>query len=318
MTATPAPPGPSIELEIGGMTCASCAMRIEKKLNKLDGVTRDRQLRHREGAGHRPGRRRRRSADRRGGEDRLHGGVARAEDRRHRRGGGAATDRPDTELIALRQRLIGAVVLAVPVIALSMIPALQFTYWQWASLTLAAPVVVWAAWPFHKAAWTNLRHGAATMDTLVSLGTLAALLWSLYALFFGTAGTPGMTHPFELTVEPTDGAANIYLEVAAGVTMFVLAGRYFEKRSKRAGRGRAACPARAAAPRRSRSCATASRSASRSQNSPSATSSSCVPARRSPPTVSSSPARRRSTPRCSPVSPYRSRSVWATPSPAPP
>ena len=114
-----------------------------------------------------------------------------------------------------------------------MIPALQFDYWQWASLTLAAPVVLWAAWPFHRAAWTNLRHGAATMDTLVSLGTLSALLWSLYALFLGTAGTPGMTHPFELTVEPTDGAANIYLEVAAGVTMFLLAGRYFEKRSKR-------------------------------------------------------------------------------------
>jgi len=93
--------------------------------------------------------------------------------------------------------------------------------------------VLWAAWPFHRAAWTNLRHGAATMDTLVSLGTLSALLWSLYALFLGTAGTPGMTHPFELTVEPTDGAANIYLEVAAGVTMFLLAGRYFEKRSKR-------------------------------------------------------------------------------------
>jgi Cu+-exporting ATPase len=121
----------------------------------------------------------------------------------------------------------------VPAIALSMFPVFQFDYWQWASLTLAAPVVLWAAWPFHLAAWTNLRHGAATMDTLVSLGTLSALLWSLYALFLGTAGTPGMTHPFELTVKPTDGAANIYLEVAAGVTMFLLAGRYFEKRSKR-------------------------------------------------------------------------------------
>lgn len=123
--------------------------------------------------------------------------------------------------------------LTVPVIAMAMIPALQFTYWQWLSLALAGPVIVWAAWPFHKAAWINLRHGAATMDTLISMGTLAALLWSLYALFFGTAGVPGMTHPFELTVAPSDGAANIYLEVGAGVTTFILAGRYFEKRSKR-------------------------------------------------------------------------------------
>ena len=114
-----------------------------------------------------------------------------------------------------------------------MVPAWQFTYWQWLSLTLAAPVVVWGAWPFHRAAWANLRHGAATMDTLISVGTLAAFAWSVYALFLGTAGTPGMTHPFELTVGPGDGSANIYLEVAAGVTTFVLAGRYFEKRSKR-------------------------------------------------------------------------------------
>ena len=114
-----------------------------------------------------------------------------------------------------------------------MIPALQFTYWQWLSLTLAAPVIVWAGWPFHKAAWTNLRHGSATMDTLISMGTIAAFLWSLYALFFGTAGMPGMTHAFELSVEPTDGASSIYLEVAAGVIFFILGGRYFEKRSKR-------------------------------------------------------------------------------------
>jgi Cu+-exporting ATPase len=114
-----------------------------------------------------------------------------------------------------------------------MIPALQFTYWQWVSLALATPVIVWAGWPFHKAAWVNLRQGAATMDTLISMGTIAAFGWSLYALFFGTAGTPGMTHAFELTLAPSDGAANIYLEVAAGVTMFILAGRYFEKRSKR-------------------------------------------------------------------------------------
>ena len=116
---------------------------------------------------------------------------------------------------------------------MAMAPALQFRYWQWASLVLAAPVVVWGAWPFHRAAWTNLRHGTSTMDTLISLGTLAAFGWSLYALFLGTAGVPGMTHPFRFTIERTDGAGNIYLEAAAGVTTFILAGRYLEARSKR-------------------------------------------------------------------------------------
>ncbi|MBB1246361.1 copper-translocating P-type ATPase, partial [Streptomyces durbertensis] len=129
--------------------------------------------------------------------------------------------------------LLVSLLLSVPVIAMAMVPALQFEYWQWLSLTLAAPVVVWGALPFHRAAWTNARHGAATMDTLISIGTSAALLWSLWALFFGTAGMPGMTHPFELSVSRTDGAGNIYLEAAAGVTTFILAGRYFEARSKR-------------------------------------------------------------------------------------
>ena len=217
-----------IELEIGGMTCASCANRIEKKLNKLDGVTASVNYATEKAKvtvpeGYDP--------------DLL---VAEVE----KTGYTAALPQPkvvaektkdadDPELRSLRQRLIGSVILSVPVIAMAMIPALQFTYWQWASLALAAPVIVWGAWPFHKAAWTNLRHGAATMDTLISMGTGAAFLWSLYALFFGTAGMPGMKHPFELTLAPSDGAANIYLEVAAGVTMFILAGRYFEKRSKR-------------------------------------------------------------------------------------
>src|SRR5690606_27068720 len=134
----------------------------------------------------------------------------------------AETEAVDPELQALRTRLIVSALLTVPVIAMSMIPALQFTYWQWACLTLAAPVIVWGAWPFHRAAWMNLRHGAATMDTLISMGTLAALAWSLYALFLGHAGMPGMTHAFEFTVSPSDGAGNIYLEVGAGVTMFVL------------------------------------------------------------------------------------------------
>jgi P-type Cu+ transporter len=113
------------------------------------------------------------------------------------------------------------------------VPALQFTNWQWLSLTLAAPVVVYGGLPFHRAAWTNLRHGAATMDTLISMGTLAAFGWSLWALFFGTAGMPGMTHPFSLDIGGVDGASAIYLEAAAGVTTFILAGRYFEARSKR-------------------------------------------------------------------------------------
>ncbi|MET3807219.1 Cu+-exporting ATPase [Nakamurella sp. UYEF19] len=216
-----------IELEIGGMTCASCAMRIEKKLNKLDGVVASVNYATEKARVTAPA------------ELDPQTLIAEVE----KTGYTAVLPTPSTEpksdeqtdpeLVSLRQRLIGSIVLSVPVIALSMIPALQFTNWQWASLTLAAPVIVWAAWPFHRAAWTNLRHGAATMDTLVSVGTGAAFLWSLYALFFGTAGMPGMQHGFEFTVAPSDGAGNIYLEVASGVTMFVLAGRYFEKRSKK-------------------------------------------------------------------------------------
>ncbi|GAA4249749.1 heavy metal translocating P-type ATPase [Dactylosporangium darangshiense] len=137
------------------------------------------------------------------------------------------------ELAALRLRLLITAVLSIPVILLAMVPVWQFEYWQWASLTLAAPVVVYGGWPFHRAAWINLRHAAATMDTLVSVGTLAAFGWSLWALFLGTAGEPGMTHPFEFTIERTDGSGDIYLEAAAGVTMFLLAGRYFEARAKR-------------------------------------------------------------------------------------
>ena len=131
----------------------------------------------------------------------------------------------------LRQRLVVSALLSIPVIALAMVSSWQFTYWQWLSLTLAAPVVVWGGYPFHRAAWTNLRHATSTMDTLVSIGTLAALGWSIYALFLGSAGEPGMTHPFELTIARTDGSANIYLEAAAGVTTFILAGRYAEARS---------------------------------------------------------------------------------------
>ncbi|MFC8177421.1 heavy metal translocating P-type ATPase [Rhodococcus sp. NPDC057297] len=208
------------ELILGGMTCASCANRIERKLNKLDGVTAT--------VNYATEKARVRS-DGVPVED-LIGAVEAA--------GYTATlpaAEPDStpETDPLKQRLIVSAVLSVPVIAMAMIPALQFTNWQWLSLTLAAPVVVWGAYPFHKSAWTNLRHGTSTMDTLVSMGTSAALGWSLYALFFGTAGVPGMKHPFELTIDRMDGSANIYLEVAAGVTTFILAGRYFESRSKR-------------------------------------------------------------------------------------
>ncbi len=130
-------------------------------------------------------------------------------------------------------RVEASLVWAVPVVLLAMVPAWQFDYWQWVSLALATPVVAWAGWPFHRAAWTNLRHGAATMDTLISVGTLAAYGWSLYALLFGMAGEIGMRHPFELTISRADGTSQIYLEAAAGVTTLVLLGRFIEQRSKR-------------------------------------------------------------------------------------
>ncbi|MEH0399057.1 heavy metal translocating P-type ATPase [Streptomyces sp. B21-088] len=236
---TPTTPGAArVELAIGGMTCASCAARIEKKLNRMEGVeatvnyaTEKARVAYAEDVSvddliatvEATGYSARRPAPPRPGPGGTDG-----------RGDGPAEDEPvDTELRSLRQRLVTATVLAVPVIAMAMVPALQFTYWQWLSLTLAAPVVTYAAWPFHRAAWTNARHGAATMDTLISVGTSAAFLWSLWALFLGTAGTPGMTHPFAFTIGRSDGAGNIYLEAAAGVTAFILAGRYFEARSKR-------------------------------------------------------------------------------------
>ncbi|MBW9094203.1 copper-translocating P-type ATPase [Microbacterium jejuense] len=220
-------PAARIELEIGGMTCASCAARIEKRLNRMDGVEASVNYATEKAVVSAPA-----------GTD-----PQALIDEVVKTGYTAVLPAPpapaeteaagDSELTSLRQRLIGSIVLSTPVILLAMIPALQFTYWQWASLALAAPVVVWGAWPFHRAAWINLRHGAATMDTLISLGVSAAFLWSLYALFFGHAGMPGMTHAFEWSVTPSDGAGDIYLEVAAGVTTFVLAGRYFEQRSKR-------------------------------------------------------------------------------------
>ncbi|MFI1420255.1 heavy metal translocating P-type ATPase [Streptomyces sp. NPDC020731] len=216
-----------VELLIGGMTCASCAARVEKKLNRMDGVTATvNYATEKARITYPPGTE---VAD-------LITTVVRtgytAEEPAPARDETPSTE-ADPELAALRRRLTGSVLLALPVVLLAMIPPLQFDNWQWLSLTLAAPVVVWGAAPFHRAAWTNLRHGAATMDTLVSVGTLAAFGWSLWALFLGDAGMPGMRHPFELTVARTDGASTIYLEVAAGVTAFILLGRYLEARSKR-------------------------------------------------------------------------------------
>ncbi|MFG3228834.1 heavy metal translocating P-type ATPase, partial [Kitasatospora sp. NPDC048194] len=230
---TQAPASTEVELSIGGMTCASCAARIEKKLNRMDGVSASVNYATEKA------------------KVAFDGGVEVADliATVEATGYTAALPEPPApegaptgpglpagsadELAPLRQRLLTALALAVPVIAMAMVPALQFDNWQWLSLTLAAPVVTYAAWPFHKAAFTNARHGAATMDTLVSLGTGAAFLWSLWALFFGDAGMPGMRHGFELTIARSDGASDIYLEAAAGVTAFILAGRYFEARSKR-------------------------------------------------------------------------------------
>ncbi|MBB6417972.1 cation-translocating P-type ATPase [Streptomyces sp. AK010] len=216
-----------VELAIGGMTCASCAARVEKKLNRMDGVTATVNYATEK------------ARVSYSGDVSVGDLIATVEATGYTAqkpappaGRTGPSEEPD-ELRPLRERLITAVVLSVPVVAMAMVPALQFEYWQWLSLTLAAPVVTYAAWPFHKAAFTNARHGAATMDTLISVGTSAAFLWSLWALFLGTAGTPGMTHPFELTIERRDGAGNIYLEAAAGVTAFILAGRYFEARAKR-------------------------------------------------------------------------------------
>ena len=214
----------TIELSIEGMTCASCANRIERKLNKIDGVTATVNFATEKA---------RVSYADAVSPAALVATVEEAGYQAHLPEADAPAPTEDDPTAPLRQRLLISAALTIPVIAMAMAPALQFTNWQWLSLTLAAPVVVWGAWPFHRAAWTNLRHGTTTMDTLVSMGTLAALGWSVYALFWGTAGVPGLTHPFELTLARTDGTGNVYFEVAAGVTTFLLAGRYFEARAKR-------------------------------------------------------------------------------------
>ncbi|MEU3352453.1 heavy metal translocating P-type ATPase [Streptomyces sp. NPDC037389] len=237
-TPAPAAAASEVELSIGGMTCASCAARIEKKLNRMDGVTatvnfatEKAKVTYRPGTG---------IADLIATVEKTGYTAQEPPKPVTETGTGTETVQPEAaeagdggETGALRQRLAVSLVLAVPVVLMAMVPALQFDNWQWLSLTLAAPVVVWGALPFHKAAWTNARHGAATMDTLVSIGTLAALGWSLWALFFGHAGMPGMRHGFDFSVSRADGSSSIYLEAAAGVTAFILAGRYLEAKSKR-------------------------------------------------------------------------------------
>jgi Cu+-exporting ATPase len=221
------------ELEITGMTCASCAARIEKKLNRVEGVTASVNYATEKAAvvyppevsledliavveatGYGAALPSARAESRPAGEDDAQSPSSQP----------AATD-------PLRRRLLISTVLAVPVLLLSMIPALQFRDWQWLALVLATPVVGWGGLPFHKAAWTNLRHGAATMDTLISLGTIAAYGWSVYALFFGGAGEPGMRMNFSFTAGSS--SMDLYLEVASAVTVFILLGRYLEDRAKR-------------------------------------------------------------------------------------
>ncbi|MFJ3894026.1 heavy metal translocating P-type ATPase [Streptomyces sp. NPDC090083] len=228
IAAAPEVPAAEVELLIGGMTCASCAARVEKKLNRMDGVsatvnyaTEKAKVSYPAGI---------QVAD-------LIATVVKtgytAEEPAPPEPEPETPEDDDPELASLRERLTVSALLALPVVLLSMVPALQFDNWQWLALTLAAPVVVWGGLPFHRAAFTNARHGAATMDTLVSVGTLAAFGWSLWALFFGDAGMAGMHDEFRLTVSRTDGASTIYLEVAAGVVALILLGRYLEARSKR-------------------------------------------------------------------------------------
>jgi Cu+-exporting ATPase len=232
--SAPDPLGSAVDLEIGGMTCASCAARIEKKLNRMPGVvatvnyaTEKAHVVLPEGTG---------AADAiatvqaTGYTARLPAPPAA---QAPAAGGGGPGGDADPAADALRQRLVISALLTVPVVALSMIPALQVTNWQWLALTLASPVVVWGAWPFHRAAWTAARHGTATMDTLISIGVTAAYLWSLWALFLGDAGMPGAAMATSWLPDRDAAASHLYLEVATGVTTLILTGRYLEARAKR-------------------------------------------------------------------------------------
>lgn len=221
----------NLELKIGGMSCAACAAHIEKDLNKMPGVSASVNyatekatitksgnfgvkdfIKTVENAGYQV--------------------IKRADTESENTENNPDSNGIEGELSALRKRLLICAILAAPVILLAMIPPLQFNYWQWVSLALATPVTLWGAYPFHRAAFLNIKRGVTTMDTLISLGTLAAFIWSLFALFLGDAGMRGMTHDFQLIAHPKEAGSHIYLEVCSGVTVFILAGRYFEKRAK--------------------------------------------------------------------------------------
>jgi P-type Cu+ transporter len=230
MPVTTNPTSTTVALDIGGMTCASCAARITKRLNKLDGVeatvnyaTEQATVTIPDGI----------NVDDVVAQVEAIGYTATIPGPPATPTGSDDTGDGDPHVRLLRNRLVGAIVLGAPVLLLSMINTLQFTNWQWLTLAMAGPVVLWAGWPFHRAAWMNLRHGAASMDTLICLGTLAAFGWSVYALFWGTAGTPGMKMGFTVNLERGAGQNELYLEVACAVIVFILAGRYFEARAKR-------------------------------------------------------------------------------------
>ncbi|MGZ8751324.1 MAG: cation transporter, partial [Pseudonocardia sp.] len=221
----PAPDETSVYVDVlvGGMTCGACARRVERTLNKLDGVAATVNYATEKASV-------------------THTGAVTVEQilaAVERAGYTAALPTPQAPVEtadpvrALRVRMLVCGLLALPVVATAMVPALQFDYWQWVSLALTTVVVGWGALPFHRAALANLRHATASMDTLVSVGTLAAYGWSLYALLFGGAGAPGHRHTSGITLSAAGGEAHLYLEVAAGVTAFVLAGRYAEARARR-------------------------------------------------------------------------------------
>ena len=212
----------TIELDVQGMTCASCAARIEKKLNRLEGVNATVNYATEKATVHA------------GKQTTAQTLIQTVEQTGYHATLPAESPRdPDLELGQLRRRLIICALLSLPVILIAMVPAWQFPWWQWVSFGLAGVVVIWGAWPFHRATLLNLQHGNATMDTLISIGTLVAFGWSAYALLFGAAGEIGFTHPFELRLVRHAPTANLYLEAAVGITTFILLGRYLEAQAKR-------------------------------------------------------------------------------------
>jgi len=210
-----------LQLDIEGMTCASCAQRVEKALNKVEGVE----------ASVNYATERATVAGSPISTQALLEAIEQAG--YHARVHEEDSPEPVDPAISLRRRLLISAAFTIPVVVLSMVPLLQFDYWQWVVTALALPVALWGAWPFHRAAGINARHGVATMDTLISVGVLAAAGWSAYALIFGGAGMPGMTMTMTLFGTPGEGGHEIYWEVAAAVTTFMLLGRYLEHRAKR-------------------------------------------------------------------------------------